>query len=69
MEVICRIKECPYHSGNDFCLKRFLVMNPNGFCGHIYNKRGEIKGDWREPVEKRGDPDERIHEPAPAHYD
>lgn len=51
--VVCKIEQCPYRSKNGFCRNRVLLINLNGSCGHIYDKNGQIKSNWQEPIDER----------------
>lgn len=43
--------QCPYNSKNGFCKNRVLIITKNGLCGHIYDKNGYIKSNWRDKID------------------
>ena len=46
MTVICKVVRCPYLSSSGFCKNALVSITENGLCGHIYDKKGQIKKDW-----------------------
>ena len=40
MKVICKVKECKYCSESNFCTKVFVIINPAGGCGRLYDNNG-----------------------------
>ena len=47
MTVVCKVSLCPYRSKNGFCRNRVLEITPYGYCGHVYDKTGQVKPKWR----------------------
>ena len=53
MTVICKVTQCPYLSSRGFCRNKLLNITGNGLCGHIYDKRGQIKQNWQERIDSK----------------
>lgn len=47
MDVLCNVQGCPFNTPSKFCVKRLLVINQNGQCGHVYLKNGTINPQWQ----------------------
>lgn len=52
MTVVCKVGECPYRSRLGFCRNKALVISDAGLCRHIYDKRGQIKGNWKNRIDE-----------------
>ena len=53
MTVVCNVDQCPYRSKTGFCRNRVLFITLNGLCGHIYDKNGQIKSNWMNPIDEK----------------
>lgn len=47
MTVICKVGGCPFITSNGFCKNKLLSINSGGMCGHIYDKNGKVRSNWR----------------------
>ena len=52
MTVVCKVGGCPYRSRLGFCRNKTLVISGAGMCRHIYDKRGQVRGDWRYKIDE-----------------
>ena len=52
MVTVCKVKQCPFNSGMGFCRNKVLSITENGLCGHIYDKRGQLKQNWQERIDE-----------------
>lgn len=52
MIIVCNVEGCPYRSINSFCRNRVTAITQRGQCGHIFDKFGNQKLHWREPIDE-----------------
>ena len=38
--IICKVRDCGYHSPSNFCLRPLTYINERGYCGYVYGDNG-----------------------------
>ena len=49
--IICKVRDCGYHSPSNFCLRPLSEINERGSCGYVYNNNGSVNNYYTASVD------------------
>lgn len=49
--IICKVRDCGYHSSSNFCLRPLTYINERGLCGYVYNNNGSVNNYYTASVD------------------
>ena len=49
--IVCKVRDCGYHSPSNFCLRPLTFINERGFCGYVYDRNNNINSNYTSSID------------------